>query len=311
MQADNMSRRLLDGKVVVITGAGGGIGRELALAAAAQGAHVVVNDIGTSVHGEGADQGPAQKVADEITAAGGKAIANTDSVSEWNAAQRIVSCALDHFGRIDAVVNNAGILRDRMFHKMSPDEWDSVIRVHLSGSFYVARAAATHFREQNGGAYVHMTSNSGLIGNVGQANYSAAKLGMVALSKSIALDMARYGVRSNCVAPAAWSRMIGAIPVDTPEQAARSEMMRTRLAPAKIAPLVAYLCSDSAADVNGQVFYVRGNEIFLYHQMGASRSVHRSEGWTPDTIADHAIPALRGSFVPVKHLAQVYDWDPV
>jgi NAD(P)-dependent dehydrogenase (short-subunit alcohol dehydrogenase family) len=311
MQADNMSRRLLDGKVVVITGAGGGIGRELALAAAAQGAHVVVNDIGTSVHGEGADQGPAQKVADEITAAGGKAVANTDSVSEWNAAQRIVSCALDHFGRIDAVVNNAGILRDRMFHKMSPDEWDSVIRVHLSGSFYVARAAATHFREQNGGAYVHMTSNSGLIGNVGQANYSAAKLGMVALSKSIALDMARYGVRSNCVAPAAWSRMIGAIPVDTPEQAARSEMMRTRLAPAKIAPLVAYLCSDSAADVNGQVFYVRGNEIFLYHQMGASRSVHRSEGWTPDTIADHAIPALRGSFVPVQHLAQVYDWDPV
>ncbi|MCP5281053.1 MAG: SDR family oxidoreductase, partial [Rhodoferax sp.] len=252
-----------------------------------------------------------QKVADEITAAGGKAVANTDSVSEWNAAQRIVSCALDHFGRIDAVVNNAGILRDRMFHKMSPDEWDSVIRVHLSGSFYVARAAATHFREQNGGAYVHMTSNSGLIGNVGQANYSAAKLGMVALSKSIALDMARYGVRSNCVAPAAWSRMIGAIPVDTPEQAARSEMMRTRLAPAKIAPLVAYLCSDSAAEVNGQVFYVRGNEIFLYHQMGASRSVHRSEGWTPDTIADHAIPALRGSFVPVQHLAQVYDWDPV
>jgi NAD(P)-dependent dehydrogenase (short-subunit alcohol dehydrogenase family) len=311
MQADNMPRRLLDGKVVVITGAGGGIGRELALAAAAQGAHVVVNDIGTSVHGEGADQAPAQKVADEITAAGGKAVANTDSVSEWNAAQRIVSCALDHFGRIDAVVNNAGILRDRMFHKMSPDEWDSVIRVHLSGSFYVARAAATHFREQNSGAYVHMTSNSGLIGNVGQANYSAAKLGMVALSKSIALDMARYGVRSNCVAPAAWSRMIGAIPVDTPEQAARSEMMRTRLAPAKIAPLVAYLCSDSAADVNGQVFYVRGNEIFLYHQMGASRSVHRSEGWTPDTIADHAIPALRGSFVPVQNLAQVYDWDPV
>lgn len=311
MQTDNMSRRLLDGKVIVITGAGGGIGRELALTAAAQGASVVVNDIGTSVHGEGADQGPAQRVTDEISAAGGKAVANADSVSEWSAAQRIVTCALDHFGRIDAVVNNAGILRDRMFHKMSPDEWDSVIRVHLSGSFYVARAAAPHFREQNGGAYVHMTSNSGLIGNVGQANYSAAKLGMVALSKSIALDMARYGVRSNCVAPAAWSRMIGAIPVDTPEQAARSEMMRTRLAPAKIAPLVAYLCSDSAAEVNGQVFYVRGNEIFLYHQMGASRSVHRSEGWTPGTIADHAIPALRGSFVPVQHLAQVYDWDPV
>lgn len=311
MQADNTSGHMLDEKVIVITGAGGGIGRELALAAAAQGARVVVNDIGTSVHGEGADSGPAQKVVDEITAAGGQAVASTDSVSEWNAAQRIITTALDHFGRIDAVVNNAGILRDRMFHKMSPDEWDSVIRVHLSGSFYVARAAAPHFREQNGGAYVHMTSNSGLIGNIGQANYSAAKLGLVALSKSIALDMARYGVRSNCVAPAAWSRMIGAIPVDSPEQAARSEMMRTRLAPSKIAPLVAYLCSDRAAEVNGQVFYVRGNEIFLYHQMGASRSVHRSEGWTPQAIAEHAMPALRGSFVPVQHLAQVYDWDPV
>jgi NAD(P)-dependent dehydrogenase (short-subunit alcohol dehydrogenase family) len=311
MKSANRNALFPTDKVVIITGAGGGIGRELALAAALQGARVVVNDIGTSVHGEGSDRGPAQKVVDEILAAGGRAVANTDSVSEWQSAQHIVESAMDHFGQVDAVVNNAGILRDRMFHKMSPDEWDAVIRVHLSGGFYVARAAAPHFREQSSGAYVHMTSNSGLIGNVGQANYSAAKLGLVALSKSIALDMARFGVRSNCVAPAAWSRMIGAMPVATPEQAARSDMMRTSLAPARIAPLVTYLCSDRAGSVNGQVFYVRGNEIFLYHQMGASRSVHRSEGWTPATIADHAIPALKGSFEPVQQITDVYNWDPV
>ncbi|MBQ0131773.1 MAG: SDR family NAD(P)-dependent oxidoreductase, partial [Comamonas sp.] len=204
-----MAQAMMQDKVVVVTGAGGGIGRDIALAMAAAGAKVVVNDIGTSTTGEGTDAGPAQKVVDEIKAAGGQAVANTDSVSEAASAQNIVSCAVDTFGRIDGIVNNAGILRDRFFHKMSLDEWDAVIKVHLYGSYYMSRAAANHFKEQESGALVHMTSTSGLIGNLGQANYSAAKLGLTALSKSIALDMQKFNVRSNCIAPFAWSRMIG------------------------------------------------------------------------------------------------------
>ena len=211
-----MTLKMVQDKVVVVTGAGGGIGRDMALALAAAGAKVVVNDIGTSTTGEGTDAGPAQKVVDEIKAAGGQAVANMDSVAESDAAGRIIQCALDHFGRIDGVVNNAGILRDRFFHKMSLDEWDAVIKVHLYGSYFMARAAANHFKEQESGAFVHMTSTSGLIGNLGQANYSAAKLGLTALSKSIALDMQKFNVRSNCIAPFAWSRMIGSIPPTPP-----------------------------------------------------------------------------------------------
>src|SRR5690606_32771699 len=204
----------------VVTGAGGGIGRDMALALAAAGAKVVVNDIGTSTTGEGTDAGPAQKVVEEIKAAGGQAVANMDSVAEAAAAGRIIQCALDHFGRIDGVVNNAGILRDRFFHKMSLDEWDAVIKVHLYGSYHMSRAAANHFKEQESGAFVHMTSTSGLIGNLAQANCSAAKLGLVALSTSVAQDMQKFGVRANCIAPYAWSRMIGSIPTDTPAQQA-------------------------------------------------------------------------------------------
>ena len=209
---------MLEGKVVLVTGAGGGIGRDIALQCAAQGARVVVNDLGASVSGEGGDAGPAQRVVEEIRAAGFEATANTDSVSELASANHIVQTALDVFGRIDVVVNNAGILRDRFFHKMSADEFDTVIKVHLYGGFYVSRAAATHFKEQGSGAYVHMTSTSGLIGNFGQANYAAAKLGIAALSKSIALDMQKFNVRSNCIAPFAWSRMIGSIPTDAPQR---------------------------------------------------------------------------------------------
>ena len=220
-----MNERFLQDKVVLVTGAGGGIGRELALALAAEGARVLVNDLGSSVAGEGQDRSRAQAVVDEIRAAGGEASANGDSVADWAAAHRMVEQALDTFGRIDAVINNAGILRDRFFHNMSADEWRTVIDVHLNGTFYVSRAAASHFKAQQSGAYIHMTSTSGLIGNLGQANYSAAKLGIVALSKSIALDMAKFGVRSNCISPFAYSRMIGSIPTDTPEQQARVERL--------------------------------------------------------------------------------------
>jgi NAD(P)-dependent dehydrogenase (short-subunit alcohol dehydrogenase family) len=212
--------KLLDGKSIIVTGAGGGIGREIALLMARYGASVVVNDLGASLAGDASDKGAAQRVVDEITAAGGKAVANQSSVADPQGASDIVDTALQAFGRLDSVVNNAGILRDRFFHKMSSDDWDAVIKVHLYGAYYVSRAAASIFKEQESGSLIHMTSTSGLIGNFGQANYSAAKLGVVALSKSIALDMQKFNVRSNCIAPFAWSRMISSIPTDTPEQQA-------------------------------------------------------------------------------------------
>jgi len=302
--------RMVEGKVVVVTGAGGGIGRDIALAMARHGARVVVNDIGAGVDGAGGSAGPAQQVVEEIRALGGEAAPNTDSVAEAASAARIVQCALDSFGRIDAVVNNAGILRDRFFHKMSVDEWDAVIKVHLYGAYFVSRAAATHFKEQNAGAMVHMTSTSGLIGNFGQANYAAAKLGIAALSKSIALDMRKFNVRSNCIAPFAWSRMIGAIPTDTEEQKARVAKIQ-QMTPDKIAPLAVYLASDAAREVNGQIFSVRNNELFLISQPRPVRSVHRSEGWTPRSIAEHAMPAMRAGFYPLDRSADVFSWDPV
>ena len=306
MAAGNM----VQGKVVVVTGAGGGIGRDLALALARSGAKVVVNDVGASAAGEGQDAQPAQKVVAEIRAANGEAVASGDSVADAAAARRIVECALDNFGRIDGIVNNAGILRDRMFHKMSVDEWDAVIQVHLYGSYHVSRAAANHFKEQEGGAFVHMTSTSGLIGNLGQANYNAAKMGIMALSKSIALDLQKFKVRSNCIAPFAWSRMTSSIPTDTPEQLARVERFK-QMTPDKIAPLAVYLLSDAAAEVNAQVFVVRNNEVFLMSQPRPLRSVHRGEGWTPETLASHGMPALKSSFVALERSADVFSWDPI
>ena len=302
--------KMLEGKVVLVTGAGRGIGRDFALAMAANGAQVLVNDVGASVGGEGQDAGPAQEVVNEITAAGGSAIANTDSVADWDAANRIIQTALDTFGRLDCVINNAGILRDRFFFNMSIDEWKAVIDVHLNGSFYVARAAAPYFRSENRGCYINMTSTSGLVGNLGQANYAAAKLGIAGLSKSIAMDMARFKVRSNCIAPFAWSRMIGSIPTETNEQKARVEKLK-RMETSKIAPLAVYLASDDAADVTGQIFGVRANEIFLFSQSRPLRSVQRSEGWTPETIGNHAIPALKAHFYALDRSQDVFTWDPV
>ena len=301
---------MMEGKVVIVTGAGGGIGRDIALAMAREGAKVVVNDVGASVSGEGNDVGPAQQVVDEIRAAGGAATANTDSVADASAAARIVTTALDNFGRLDAVINNAGILRDRFFHKMSVEEFDAVIKVHLYGSYFVSRAAANHFKEQQSGAFVHMTSTSGLIGNFGQANYAAAKLGIMALSKSIALDMQKFNVRSNCIAPFAWSRMIGSIPTETDAEKARVERMK-QMTPAKIAPLAVALASDQGPATTGQVFAVRNNEIFLMSQPRPIRSVHRGEGWTPETVALHALPALAGSYYALDRSSDVFTWDPV
>lgn len=300
---------MLKNKVVVVTGAGGGIGKEFALAFAREGASVVVNDIGTSLKGEGSDVGPAQQVVDEIKAAGGNAVANTDSVAEWDSAARIVKTAIDTFGRIDCVVNNAGILRDRLFFNMSAEDWQLVTDVHLNGSFYVSRAAAPYFKEQNSGSYIHMTSSSGLVGNIGQANYSAAKLGITALSKSIALDMAKFGVRSNCIAPFAWSRMMSSIPNETPEQQARVERLK-RMQPEHIAPLAVYLASDRSTDVTEQIFTVRSNEIFLMSQVRPLAVQHAPGGWSAETVASEAIPAFRELLYPLEKSADVFTGEP-
>jgi NAD(P)-dependent dehydrogenase (short-subunit alcohol dehydrogenase family) len=301
---------LMKEKVVVVTGAGGGIGREFALAMAANGAKVVVNDIGASVSGEGNDAGPARRVVEEIRAAGGTAVGNTDSVADWDSANRIIKTAIDAFGCIDCVVNNAGILRDRFFFSMSLEEWKAVIDVHLNGTFYTSRAAAQHFKRQGSGSYIHITSTSGLIGNLGQANYSAAKLGIVGLSKSIALDMAKFGVRSNCIAPFAWSRMIASSSAETPEQKARVERLK-RMEASKIAPLAVYLASAASEGVSGQIFGVRANELFLFSQNRPLRSVHRGDGWTPETVAAHAIPAFKASFSALERTTDVIGWDPI
>jgi len=301
---------MLTGKVAVVTGSGGGIGREIALAMGLAGAKVVVNDIGAALSGEGTTDGPAQKVADEIKAAGGIAVPNTDSVATRASANGIIETAIQHFGRIDIVVNNAGNLRDRVFHKMSDEEWSQVIDVHLNGCFFVSRAAANHFREQESGAFVHMTSTSGLIGNLGQANYSAAKLGIAALSKSISLDMARYNVRSNCIAPFAWSRMTSSIPANTPEEKARVSKLQ-KMEANKVAPMAVFLASDAAREVNAQIFGVRANEIMLFSQPRPIRSVHMSDGWTPELIAEVAAPALRHHFVAMERSPDAIDWDPI
>jgi NAD(P)-dependent dehydrogenase (short-subunit alcohol dehydrogenase family) len=301
---------MVQDKVVIVTGAGNGIGRDIALAMARHGAKVVVNDIGASLGGDPTGVNAGQQVVEEIRACGGQAVANADSVSEPASAQRIIEAALDAFGRIDCVVNNAGILRDRIFHKMSVEDWDAVLKVHLYGAYYTSKAAALHFKEQGSGSLVHMTSASGLVGNLGQANYAAAKLGITALSKSIALDMQRFNVRSNCICPFAWSRMTSSIPTSTPEEQARVERLR-QMTPDKIAPLAVYLASDAAAGVNAQVFAVRNNEIMLMSQPRPVRSVHRSQGWTPDTIASHCMPALTASFYPLDRSADVFSWDPV
>ncbi len=302
---------MMDGKAVLVTGAGRGVGRGIALEMARAGAAVVVNDLGVSITGEGADEGsPAEQVVAEITAMGGRAVANHDSVADWAGACAMVKAAVDGFGRIDAVVNNAGNLRDVYFHKMGPEDFDAVIAVHLKGSFNTSRAAAPFFKEQQSGAYVHMTSTSGLIGNFGQANYAAAKLGIVGLSKSIALDMQRFGVRSNAVAPFAWTRMIDSIPTDTPEQKKRVDGLK-KLDADRIAPFIVALTSDAGANVTGQIFSVRNNEIILFSQPRPIRTAHTSNGWTPETVAERVFDQFANDFYPLHRSSDVFTWDPV
>lgn len=305
-----MSERL-GGQVVIVTGGGRGVGRGIALEAAAQGAKVIVNDLGVGPGGE-ADGSfrPAEDVVAEIKAAGGDAAASTESVSHWAGAQKIIQAALDHFGRVDAVVNNAGILRDTIFHKLSPEDFELVIDVNLKGPFFVSRAAAPYFKEQASGSFVHMTSSSALIGNFGQANYIAAKAAVVGLSRSIALDMQRFNVTSNCIAPFAWTRMVNTIPTDTPEQQARVEGLK-KMVPEKIAPFVAALLSaEGRKRVNGQIFGVRNNEIFFFSQNRPTHIAHHGDGWTADMVIERAFPMLEPHFYPLVRSGEVFSWAP-
>jgi NAD(P)-dependent dehydrogenase (short-subunit alcohol dehydrogenase family) len=303
---------VLDGRVVLVTGGGNGIGRECALRAARAGAAVLVNDLGGSVTGgDAGDAGPAEQVAAEIRAEGGKAISNSDSVTDLDAVRAMVEQAKAEFGALHAVINPAGILRDGMFHKMTPEDWDAVIDVHLRGAFNVARATVELFREQGDGSYVLFTSTSGIIGNIGQANYAAAKMGVAGLSRILAMEGALKNVRSNVIAPFAWTRMIATIPVKDEASAKRVERIRQRMRADQVADFAVALCAPSAASVNGQIFGVRGNEIVLFDQPRPVRSVSRVDGWTPETILEHGIPAMAGAFHGLEATAGVFTWEPV
>ncbi len=303
---------VLSGKVVLVTGAANGIGKECALLAGREGAKVVVNDLGGGVAGgDEGSAGPAEQVAQEIRKAGGEAVSNSGSVTSRDGVKHMIEQAMDSFKGLHAIINPAGILRDTMFHKMTDQDWDQVIEVHLQGSYNVCRAAIAYFREQGEGSFVLFTSTSGLIGNVGQANYAAAKMGIVGLSRILAMEGVQKNVRSNVIAPFAWTRMIATIPIKDEASAKRVERMKNMMRPDQVAQLAVSLASPATKDVSGQIFAARGNEIFLMSQPRPIRGIGKVEGWTPESIANHAMAALKPSFHDLGASNSVFGWDPI
>lgn len=288
---------MLDGRVAICTGSGRGVGAEVAKMMAANGAKVVVNDPGVAQSGEGADSTPAQQIVDEIKKAGGEAVANFGSVAKYEDCLGLVKQARDAFGGAHILFNPAGILRDRMFHNMSPEDWQAVIDVHLTGHFNIARAAINLFREQNYGRIIMVSSTSGALGNIGQANYGAAKMGIIALARIIAMENASKGITCNTIMPSADTRMTRAVPTPKDPKAAevREERLRRSRADA-IAPLCVFLASEQSSYVNGQLFHQRAAELSLYSHPRPVRMVHRNGGWTPEIIAENAMPALAVGF---------------
>jgi NAD(P)-dependent dehydrogenase (short-subunit alcohol dehydrogenase family) len=286
----------LEGRVAIITGAGRGIGREHALLFAAEGAKVVVNDLGGAADGTGGDTTPAQQVVEEIKAAGGEAVANADSVADWEGGQRLVNAAVDTFGDLDIVVNNAGILRDRVLVNMTEEEWDAVVAVHLKGHFVPSRWAAAYWREQAKAGVqkprnlVHTSSTSGLFSNPGQTNYGAAKSGIATFSQICAKELSRYGVKSNCIAPAARTRLTEATPglgeiVKAPDEPDRFDIWD----PANVSPLVAYLATADCP-FNGETFFVQGGSVKKVESWSFGPGVEQDDRWTVAALAD----ALKG-----------------
>jgi len=294
---------ILTGKVVLVTGGGNGIGRECALIAAQEGAKVVVNDLGGGLRGgDEGGAGPAEKVAQEIRAAGGEAVSNSESVTSLKSCEGMLRQALDAFGGLHAVINPAGILRDGMFHKMSEADWDNVIEVHLRGTFNVCRATIEHFRTQEDGAYMLYTSTSGIIGNIGQTNYGAAKMGIAGLSRIIAMESAAKNVRCNCLAPVAWTRMTQSVPVKDEAQAARRAQMERDIRADQPARFSVALVSEAAKHVTGQIFGVSGDNIILYSQPRPIETAGNPAGWTIDGILHEALPKMADKFYPLTRL---------
>jgi NAD(P)-dependent dehydrogenase (short-subunit alcohol dehydrogenase family) len=289
---------VLDGKVVLVTGGGNGIGRECARIAAREGARVVVNDLGGSERGgDTGTPGPAETVAADIRAAGGVAVANSDSVTSTNAVKGMLEQALDTFGGLHVVINPAGILRDTMFHKMPDEDWEVVLDVHLRGSYNVCRATIEHFRNQQDGNYVLFTSTSGLIGNVGQANYAAAKLGIMGLSRIIAMEGASKNVRSNIIAPTAWTRLIATIPIKDDAGAKFIERMKDTMRPDQPAKLAVALAASN--DISGQIFGARGENLELYSQPRPVETLTAKDTWTVAEIIQAVFPRMREKFTPL------------
>jgi NAD(P)-dependent dehydrogenase (short-subunit alcohol dehydrogenase family) len=305
---------ICEGRVVIVTGAGRGIGRGHAIEFARQGARVVVNDLGAEVDGSGTASGPAGEVVDEIRAAGGEAVANGEDVSDWEGAQRLVASAIDTFGGLDVVVNNAGILRDRMLVNMTIEEWDAVISVHLRGTFGPARAAAGYWRERdkagetNDARIINTSSSSGIYGNIGQTNYGAAKAGIAAFTVIAAKELARYGVTVNAIAPAALTRMTENLGGMGKRAAERDPDAFDADHPVNVAPLVVWLGSPESRGVTGRVFNVRGGEISVAEGWVAGPAVDKGARWDPAELTE-IIPDLVAKAAPNANMRgeRVYD----
>ena len=290
-----MGDRLKD-RVAVVTGAGGGIGRGEALALAEEGAKVVVNDLGTERDGSGSSSSPADGVVAEIKAKGGEAVANHDNVATVDGGENIIKTAVDNFGKIDILVNNAGILRDRMVFNMTAEEWDSVIKVHLYGTFNCTKPAAAFMRQQRSGRIINTSSTAGLLGNAGQANYGAAKAGIAGFTWVCARDLGRYGITVNCIVPAATTRMTASPEMDAARQASAARAGAPAPAPRPqapagggqdpedVAPMVVFLCTDAAAGINGYCFGASGSTVSLYANPHVAKSIHKVGRWTLDEL---------------------------
>ena len=303
---------MLDGRVAICTGSGRGVGAEVAKMFAANGAKVVVNDPGVGSGGEGGGQGPAEEIAAQINAAGGEAVANFGSVAKYEDCLDMVTQARDAFGGMHIMFNPAGILRDRMFHKMSPDDWQAVMDVHLNGHFNFFRAGINLMREQEYGRLIMVGSTSGLLGNIGQANYGAAKMGIAGLSRIVAMESTSKGITCNVICPSADTRMTRSVPTpkDPAVAAEREERLKRSRADA-IAPLITFLASEDAGYVNGQIFHQRAGELSVYSHPRPTRMVHQNGGWTPESIKEVAMPSLANQFYDIASSRSVHPGMPL